>query len=179
VINSSLSRGRRFCPNVERSITNSSASSRTVGRAAPRECSSDKIPYWLDLSPAGANAVSYMSDNRRAAFFTAKALHRLMLGTSLLSSGSFFLSVMLSVWAGITSVHMRGYHCIQYYAGTRNNCLCRFSCPLNNLCLVRNQPLSVVTPHAGANSYKMAWARAWSLRLFSGSEINEKISLPL
>jgi ABC-type phosphate transport system permease subunit len=93
-----------------------------------------------------------MSDNRRAAFFAAKALQRLMLGTCLLSSGSFFLSVMLSVLAGIMLAHMRGYHCIQYYAGTRNNCLCRFSCPLNNLCLLKNQPLSVVTPHAGGNS---------------------------
>jgi len=96
VINSSLSRGRRFCPNVERSITNSSASSRTVGRAAPRECSSDKIPYWLDLSLTGANTVSYMSDNRRAAFFAAEALHRLILGTCPSSSGIFFLSVIFS-----------------------------------------------------------------------------------
>src|SRR5258707_13105474 len=122
VINSSLSRGRRFCPNVERSITNSSASSRTVGRAAPRECSSDRIPYWLDLSLTGANTVSYMSDNRRAAFFAAEALHRLILGTRPSSSGIFFLSVIFSALAGILLVHMRGYHCILYYTGTRNNC---------------------------------------------------------
>src|SRR5258708_32389691 len=153
VINSSLSRGRRFCPNVERSITNSSASSRTVGRAAPRECSSDKIPYWLDLSLTGANTVSYISDNRRAAFFAEEALHRLTLGTCPSSSGILFLSVIILLQlAGISLVHMRGYHCIRYHAGTRNTCLCRFICPLNNLCLVMNQHISVFTPQARGNS---------------------------
>jgi hypothetical protein len=94
--NSSLSRGRRFWPNVDRSITNSSASSQTVGRSAPRECSSDRIPYWLDLSPVGASTVSYMSDKRRAAFFAAPALQWLILGNCLPSGGIFLLSVIFS-----------------------------------------------------------------------------------
>ena len=113
VINSSLSRGRRFCPNVDRSITNSSASSRTVGRSAPREFSSNRIPYWLDLSPVGASTVSYMSDNRRAAFFAAPALHWLILGSCLPSCGLFFSAVICSAAVLERSLfHMKGYPCI-------------------------------------------------------------------
>ncbi len=63
-----------------------------------------------------------MSDNRRAAFFAAEALHRLIVGSCSSSTGIFFVSVIFSASPRIPFVHMRGYHCILYYAGARNNC---------------------------------------------------------
>jgi hypothetical protein len=74
----SRSRGRKFCPNVDRSSTSSSASSCTLGNAAPLRFNADRIPYWHCLRPVGAIIVSYICSRRRPALLTAPALHRVV-----------------------------------------------------------------------------------------------------
>jgi len=52
-----------------------------------------------------------------------------------------------------------------------------FGCPLTNMCLVTSK--SVITPKARRNSQQIARAKAWFLRLFSGTQISEETFLPL
>ena len=63
----SRSRGRRFWPSVERSMTRASASSRMVAGSSARRSISDRMANCVAFSPAGAKAASYICDTRRDA----------------------------------------------------------------------------------------------------------------